>query len=215
MHINPARRIWNNKVGLDAYTTTELQRELDNRRTKEQKEASETSLPDTTTTPADLQTAIKTQLPKSPTDSTASIDTHNWRWDYLIPNPTIPQPPLSQLKKPNPPFTSLKPTSPTSKKAFFPLHHPINSRPQKKHPPKNPPSSRSKFKTRYAVISSLYNLIDELKDVLKMFDSITLEEGDDGVLLLNGIGEVGGSVAYILGLAESVVACVEKSGNVP
>lgn len=48
-----------------------------------------------------------------------------------------------------------------------------------------------------------------------MFDSITLEEGDDGVLLPNGIGEVGGSVAYILGLAESVVACVEKSGNVP
>lgn len=77
MHIHPARRIWNNKVGLDAYTTAELQNEIDKRRIKERKEGSETSLPDPTAPSADLQTAIITQLPESPTDSTASTDTQN------------------------------------------------------------------------------------------------------------------------------------------
>lgn len=83
--------------------------------------------------------------------------------------------------------------------ALLRIHHHLNQNPT----------------TRYSLILSLYDLIDELKDVLKMFDSITLEEADDGVLLPEGIGELGVSVAYILGLAESVVACVEKGGNIP
>lgn len=230
MHINPASQVRNNKIGLDAYTTAELEKELDRRRIKELKATSDTRIPafPSQSHPADLQIAIATQLPDSPPSSQVPTPTSVTKMGpshSQAKEKTPAEVDLPRLNKPNDsleeseiPLFLPKAHLPHLQKALSSLSI-ILPKLKGKITYLLPIYSRQtqNSNVRYSVVLCLRTFIGELKEVIKIEAFMTFEEQCDDekiIPLPRKHGELQTAVSAMLALADRAANCVERSGNI-